>query len=105
MAALKAVRGCFLGIVYFGEFSGKITNPVVLDRPDKTSDIPIMNFWDRIDPLAETLGASAEARRKWRERNSVPGNWHIRLLLLARKRGVDLSENELLSQTNTGRAA
>ncbi len=64
-----------------------------------------MNFWDRIDPLAEELGVSDEARRKWREREAVPGTWHLPLMRLAREQGVQLSEDDLLSTTSRGRAA
>ena len=92
-------------MAYFGGFLGKITVPDVLDKSDKSSDTLIMDFWDRIDPLAEELNASTEARRKWRERGSVPGAWHLPLLRLARKQDVELTEEELLSTTSRGRAA
>ena len=64
-----------------------------------------MDLWDRIDPLAAELGVSVEARRKWRERGIVPSRLHLKMLRLAPERGVQLSEDELLSTTSQGRAA
>ena len=62
-----------------------------------------MNIWDRIDPLAAELRVSTEARRKWRERGRVPGGWHLQLKALALKRGVHLTDEELLSASGTNR--
>ena len=64
-----------------------------------------MDLWDRIDPLAEELGVKVEARRKWRQREIVPAHLHLKLLRLAPERGIELSEDELLSTTSRGRAA
>lgn len=85
--------------------AGKWTFRLLLDKLDRLSIMPAMDFWDRIDPLAEELGVSGEARRKWRKRETVPGGWHLLLLDKARKRGVELSDDELLSTTSRGRAA
>ncbi len=53
-------------------------------------------IWNRIDPLATELGVKADARRKWRERGKIPGDWHLLLLKMAVKYGVPLTYNELL---------
>jgi hypothetical protein len=43
-----------------------------------------------IDSLASELGASAVARRKWRQRG-VPYRWRLFLIEAARERGVELT--------------
>ncbi len=42
--------------------------------------------WDTIRDVALKLGATEEAVRKWRERKSVPGKWHARLVMASRGR-------------------
>ena len=42
------------------------------------SDIP--DKWQAIEITAKKLGVSDEAIRKWRERGSVPGKWHLAIL-------------------------
>jgi hypothetical protein len=36
--------------------------------------------WDYIDAIAKRLGVKSEARRKWRERGSVPHRWRLPIL-------------------------
>jgi hypothetical protein len=36
--------------------------------------------WKAVDTLAAELGVSAEARRKWRERDTVPHRWRLPIL-------------------------
>ena len=65
----------------------------------------IIDLFGGTGAIAELLGANKSAVSMWRTRDGVPGKWHLPLLRLARERGVELSEDELLSTTNTGRAA
>lgn len=48
-----------------------------------------------IDQIAERLGVTDEARRKWRARGSVPHRWRFPILAEAGKRGVLLTFDEM----------
>ena len=63
-----------------------------------------MDVFEKVTPLASELGVKADALRKWRERRTVPGVWHLLLLDKARERGVKLNKDELLATTKQGRA-
>lgn len=41
--------------------------------------------WDFINEAGERLGASPEARKKWRQRRTVPPIWRIRIMNLTGK--------------------
>jgi len=43
--------------------------------------------WDFINSLAKAQGVSAEARKKWRQRGSVPHRWRLPLLIAANRMG------------------
>lgn len=43
-----------------------------------------------IEVLARELGVHGEARRKWRERRTVPHRWRLPLLAAAKARGVEI---------------
>jgi len=36
--------------------------------------------WEAIAAVARELGVKDEAIRKWRERGSVPGRWHLAII-------------------------
>ena len=52
--------------------------------------------WKTIRILAMRRGVSSEAVRKWRERNNVPGDWHLILLSEAARTGASLQANDLI---------
>lgn len=56
------------------------------------------------EQLASKFKVSKKAVEMWERRGTIPGRWHIALLLLAEERRVALSMNELLS-TQSQRAA
>ena len=48
--------------------------------------------------MASLLGCSASAVRNWSDPDrGIPARYHLRLLRLARERGIALSEDELLN--------
>lgn len=49
--------------------------------------------------IASAFDLSEKAVWQWSNRNSIPGRWHLSLLRLARERGVELTDDELLSAT------
>jgi hypothetical protein len=51
-----------------------------------------------IDRLAEELGVSAVARKKWRQRG-VPHKWRLPLLRKAAERGISLTDDAFEKQT------
>ena len=63
-------------------------------------DIFSAERWPSITAVAMSEGATDWQVTKWRTRRAVPGSWHLKLLAAARKRGVPLTEEELLSTTN-----
>jgi hypothetical protein len=50
--------------------------------------------WEFIETLAEKLGVSAEARRKWRERG-VPGKFRLPIHRAALAAGVTIDDDVL----------
>jgi hypothetical protein len=50
--------------------------------------------WAHIDAIAERLGVKIEARRKWRQRGSVPHRW--RLPILQASGGVILADDFII---------
>ena len=67
-----------------------------------TTDL-IMRFGG-FEEMGALLDLSESTIRNWPERG-IPSRLHIPLLRMAREQGVELSEDELLSTTKTGRAA
>ena len=69
----------------------------------------VVSIIERLGGRSALSGEFPELSEKavfmWERRGGVPGKWHLPLLRLARERGVELSEDELLSTTNRGRAA
>jgi hypothetical protein len=57
--------------------------------------------WALIDLIAQRLGVKTEARRKWRQRNSVPHKWRLALILAS---GGALSANDFLNNQGDGNA-
>ena len=55
----------------------------------------IIGLWPSPDALAAELGAKAETVRKWRQRDSIPAEWWMPLIDVARARSVDLSAAEM----------
>lgn len=59
---------------------------------DKLSDSAFMSEdskppkWSEIEATAKRLGVSDWALRKWAERRSVPGKWHVPLILESKGR-------------------
>lgn len=47
--------------------------------------------WQIIDQSGARVGAKDDARRKWRERRSVPPSWQIRIVEDLRAKGVPIS--------------
>ena len=43
-----------------------------------------------IDALAEELGVSGEARKKWRQRGRVSGQMRTPILIAAKERGIEI---------------
>lgn len=37
-----------------------------------------------VERVASTLGVKDEAIRKWREREAIPGRWHLKLIAASR---------------------
>ena len=50
--------------------------------------------WTKILPIAERLGASKEAMRKWEERGHVPFGWRLPIQEAARKARVKLAADD-----------
>lgn len=59
--------------------------------------------WMQIEAIAERLGVKPEARRKWRERGSVPHRW--RLPILQAGAGIISADDFSAADGKTGRAA
>jgi hypothetical protein len=51
--------------------------------------------WEVIFPLAKQLGVKQEALWKWRQRGSVPADWHLKLQAEARKSRKRLTAADL----------
>ncbi len=66
-----------------------------------TSDI--IDLFGGTGVVADLLGANKSAVSMWRTRDGIPGKFHLTLLRLARERGVELSDDELLSTAKNGR--
>lgn len=49
--------------------------------------------------LAERFKLSEKAVEMWGRRHSIPGRWHVPLLLLARERGVELSLDDFATRS------
>lgn len=56
--------------------------------------IGAMSPWETIDRLGANLGVGDEARRKWRERGSVPHRWRLPLMEAAFAAGTSLSARD-----------
>lgn len=54
-----------------------------------------------IDQIAERLGVTDEARRKWRARGAVPHRWRFPILAEAGKSGVLLTFDDMQWATAT----
>jgi hypothetical protein len=78
-----------------------------LARLDNLSYKPLMTStnttWMQIEAIAERLGVKPEARRKWRERGSVPHRW--RLPILQAGAGIISADDFSAADGKTGRAA
>lgn len=48
-----------------------------------------------IDTIAAKLGATEEARRKWRARGAVPHRWRFPILTEADKQGVGIAYTDM----------
>lgn len=77
-----------------------------LDRRDSLSPLcgmPEASSFETIRTIGAELGVSDEAMRKWVERGRVPYKWRLPILGSARKRGLELSEDDfVLSTTSRG---
>jgi LDH2 family malate/lactate/ureidoglycolate dehydrogenase len=51
--------------------------------------------WSVIDKIAARLGASQQARWKWRQRGKVPGHWRLPIAEEARKEGIELNSDDM----------
>jgi hypothetical protein len=51
--------------------------------------------WDSPDALAKDVGANAERVRKWKQRDSIPAEYWLRLSRAAAKRGKPIELHEL----------
>lgn len=51
--------------------------------------------WSVIDKIAAKLGASQQARWKWRQRGKVPGHWRMPIAEEARKEGIELKSGDM----------
>ena len=52
---------------------------------DRVQIVPYISFmnrldWDLIDQAAQVLNVGKEARKKWRQRRSIPHRWRIAIL-------------------------
>jgi hypothetical protein len=57
--------------------------------------------WRIVDDTAAELGASKEARLKWRQRNSgVPAEWRIKITQALMARGVPIALSDFDSLPN-----
>ena len=69
----------------------------------------VVSIIERLGGRSALSGEFPELSEKavfmWERRGGIPGKWHLPLLRFARERGVELSDDELLSTTKTGRAA
>lgn len=50
-------------------------------------------------------GISVQGVSNWSQRGSIPGDWHLRLLALAEREGVDLSPVDLMALSPSSDAA
>lgn len=58
--------------------------------------------WELIDLLAEGLGVSYWARRKWRERENVPYKWRLPLIM-ASKGALSAKDFDLMDRRRARR--
>ena len=75
-----------------------------LPRPRKTP-AEIIEAFGGPTLLARRLGLGVSAVSNWCLRGAIPDAWHLRLIVLARSSGVDLSESDLLPEVELGRAS
>jgi hypothetical protein len=52
-----------------------------------------MEAGELIDGIARDLGASAEARKKWRQRGCIPHRWRLPIIREAEKRGIEVPDD------------
>ncbi len=57
--------------------------------------------WAIFRALAMTLGVKADTVKKWRQRQTVPTQWHFALLTQAEKCQVGLSHDELAAAASS----
>lgn len=60
--------------------------------------------WPSIRDLALSLGATPRQTQKWKDRDRIPGDWHLQLLEAAEREDVLLRKEELLSMTSRSAA-
>lgn len=65
----------------------------------------VIDLWGSPDALAIDLGANVEAVRKWRQRDSIPADWWLPLVKLARKRRKKISVELLAALAAADREA
>ena len=53
---------------------------------------------------AKAVGASSRQCYRWKSRRAIPGSWHLKLLMACQRRGIRLTQGELLKQHRNGRA-
>jgi len=56
----------------------------------------IIRLWGSADAMAEELGASAYAARKWLDRDKIPQEWWSALLSAERVRAVGVTAETLV---------
>jgi len=68
----------------------------MLDAP-QTSFRSIIDLWPSVDAMADEIGASAMAVRKWWQRNRIPAEWWSAVLSAPRVKKAHITTAELLA--------
>jgi hypothetical protein len=65
----------------------------------------VLALWDSPDALAEAIGVKVETVRKWRQRDSIPSDYWLRLLESARATGKPVTADDLARLAARGAVA
>ncbi len=55
----------------------------------------VIGLWPSLSAAAQETGASYEQVKKWRERDSIPGQWWLSVVQAAARRQIRLSVEDL----------
>ncbi|WP_159585961.1 carph-isopro domain-containing protein [Chelativorans xinjiangense] len=70
-----------------------------------TSFQDVIGLWPSPDAMAQEIGASLPAARKWKQRNSIPAEWWNDIVSAARRHGHLISVDDLAALAASKREA